>query len=80
MIDERWKKVLDSVHAEFRKRGVDPTTVLAEDRETMTLKAQLSEDPPLWLKEVLGPPGVVFGKPDKIAAAFYERFERMRER
>src|SRR4030095_13284686 len=54
LIDERWKKVLESVHAEFRKRGVDPTTVLAEDRETMTLKAQLSRNPPLWLKEVLG--------------------------
>jgi NAD(P)-dependent dehydrogenase (short-subunit alcohol dehydrogenase family) len=79
LLDERWDKIIPRVRAEFEKHGVDPAAVLEEDRQNLTLKARLSpQDPPRWLKEVLGPPGVVWGNPDKIATAFYQRFVRLR--
>jgi NAD(P)-dependent dehydrogenase (short-subunit alcohol dehydrogenase family) len=80
LLEEGWKRVVESVHAEFRKHGVDPTTTLVEDRQTMSFKARLSPgERTQWLKEVVGPPGVAHGNPEKIAVAFYQRFARFRE-
>jgi NAD(P)-dependent dehydrogenase (short-subunit alcohol dehydrogenase family) len=78
LMDEGWRKVTQCVRSEFEKHGVDPATVLEEDRRNLTLRARVSADPPLWLKEVVGPPGVAHGNPDKIATAFYKRFEELR--
>jgi NAD(P)-dependent dehydrogenase (short-subunit alcohol dehydrogenase family) len=78
LMDEGWRKVTRRVRSEFEKHGVDPATVLEEDRQNLTLRARLSADPPLWLKEVVGPPGVAHGNPDRIAAAFYKRFAELR--
>jgi NAD(P)-dependent dehydrogenase (short-subunit alcohol dehydrogenase family) len=78
LMDEGWRKITLRVRSEFEKHGVDPTTVLEEDRQNLTLRARLSTEPPLWLKEVVGPPGVAFGDPEKIAEAFYKRFEELR--
>jgi NAD(P)-dependent dehydrogenase (short-subunit alcohol dehydrogenase family) len=78
LMDEGWRKIVVRVRSEFEKHGVDPATVLEEDRRNLTLRARLSAEPPLWLKEVVGPPGVAHGNPDKIAAAFYRRFTDLR--
>jgi NAD(P)-dependent dehydrogenase (short-subunit alcohol dehydrogenase family) len=79
LLEAGWKKLVAAVHTEFRKHGVDPSTTLEEDQKTMTFKARLSEgERAQWLKEVVGPPGVAHGNPEKIAAKFYERFERLR--
>jgi NAD(P)-dependent dehydrogenase (short-subunit alcohol dehydrogenase family) len=78
LMDEGWKKVVARVRSEFEKHGVDPAAVLEEDRQNLTFRARLSNDPPLWLKEVVGPPGVAHGNPDDIAVAFYKRFEELR--
>ena len=78
LMDEGWRKIALRVRSEFEKHGVDPTIVLEEDRQNLTLRARLSTEPPLWLNEVVGPPGVAFGDPDKIAEAFYKRFEELR--
>src|SRR5262249_43495222 len=78
LMDEGWRKVVVRVRSEFKKHGLDHATVLEEDRQNLTLRARLSIEPPLWLKEVVGPPGVAFGNPDKIAMAFYKRFEELR--
>jgi hypothetical protein len=77
-MDEGWRKITLRVRSEFEKHGVDPARVLEEDRQNLTLRARLSTEPSLWLKEVVGPPGVAFGDPDKIAEAFYKRFEELR--
>jgi len=71
---EGWQNVVIRVRSEFEKHGINPATVLEEDRQNLTLRARLSTEPPLWLKEVVGPPGVAFGNPDQIATAFYKRF------
>jgi NAD(P)-dependent dehydrogenase (short-subunit alcohol dehydrogenase family) len=78
LMDEGWRKVVQRVRSEFEKHGLDPARVLEEDRQNLTFRARLSAEPPLWLKEVVGPPGVVFGNPDKIATDFYKRFEELR--
>jgi NAD(P)-dependent dehydrogenase (short-subunit alcohol dehydrogenase family) len=79
LLDERWNKVIARIRSEFERHGLDPAIVLEEDRQNLTVKARLSsEDPPRWLKEVIGPPGVAHGNPDKIAIAFYQRFSRLR--
>jgi len=79
LLEERWNKIIVEARAEFEKHGVDPATVLEEDMTNLALRARLSsQDPPLWLKEVLGPPGVVFGEPKTIAKTFYQRYERFR--
>ena len=78
LMDEGWRKIALRVRSEFEKHGVDPTIVLEEDRQNLTLRARLSTEPPLWLNEVVGPPGVAFGDPNKIAEAFYKRFEELR--
>lgn len=78
LMEEGWRKVAERVRSEFEKHGVDPAAVLEEDRQNLTFRARLSTDPPLWLKEVVGPPGVAHGNPDQIAAAFYKRFEELR--
>jgi NAD(P)-dependent dehydrogenase (short-subunit alcohol dehydrogenase family) len=79
LIDERWEKIVHRARREFEDHGVDPNGVLEADRESLTLRARLSPpEPPRWLKEVVGPPGAAHGNPDKIAAAFYERFVQLR--
>lgn len=78
LMDEGWKKVVLRVRSEFEKHGVDPAEVLEEDRQNLTLRARLSVEPPLWLNEVVGPPGVAHGSPDQIATTFYKRFEELR--
>jgi NAD(P)-dependent dehydrogenase (short-subunit alcohol dehydrogenase family) len=78
LMDEGWRKVTQCVRSEFEKHGVDPATVLEEDRQNLTLRARLSAQPPLWLNEVVGPPGVAHGNPDQIARAFYKRFKELR--
>jgi NAD(P)-dependent dehydrogenase (short-subunit alcohol dehydrogenase family) len=78
LMDEGWRKVVERVRSEFEKHGVDPAAVLEEDRQTLTFRARLTTEPPLWLKEVVGPPGVAHGDPDQIAMAFYKRFEELR--
>ena len=78
LMDEGWQKVVLRVRSEFEEHGFDPAVVLEEDRQNMTLRARLSTEPLVWLKEVVGPPGVAHGNPDKIAAAFYKRFEELR--
>ena len=79
LMDERWQKIVEQVRAEFRKHGVDTPAVLEEDKANLTLRARLTaQEPPLWLKEVVGPPGVAHGDPGKIAKDFYQRFEQLR--
>ena len=78
LMDEGWGKVVLRVRSEFEKHGVDPAAVLEEDRQNLTFRARLSTEPPLWLNEVVGPPGVAHGDPNKIAIAFYKRFEELR--
>ena len=78
LMDEGWRKVVLRVRSEFEKHGVDPAAVLEEDKKNLTFRARLSTEPPLWLNEVVGPPGVAHGDPDKIAIAFYKRFEELR--
>jgi NAD(P)-dependent dehydrogenase (short-subunit alcohol dehydrogenase family) len=80
LLDERWEKIIHRVRAEFKSHGLDPAAMLQEDRENMALSALVSENParPLWMKEVLGPPGVAFGNPDSIAKQFYQRFVELR--
>jgi len=79
LLDERWKKIVGRVREEFASHGLDPAVILDEDRPNLTLRARLnSEDPPQWLNEVLGPPGVAHGNPDKIATTFYQRFLSLR--
>jgi hypothetical protein len=79
LMEERWRKIIDAVHHQFEKHGLDPAVVLKEDAADLTLHARISaEDPSLWLKEVVGPPGVAYGNPAKIAENFYRRFERIR--
>jgi NAD(P)-dependent dehydrogenase (short-subunit alcohol dehydrogenase family) len=78
LMDEGWRKITLRVRAEFEKHGVDPSSVLEEDRENLTLRVRLSLEPPLWLKEVVGPAGVAFGDPEKIAEALYNRYEELR--
>jgi len=78
LMEQGWQKVVVRVRSEFEKHGFDPAVVLEEDRENLTFRARLSTEPLVWLKEVVGPPGVAHGNPDKIAAAFYKRFEELR--
>ena len=79
LIDERWALVLKAMTAEFEKHGFDPDSTLEFDRINLSVRARLSsEEPTQWLKEVLGPPGVVYSNPQKTAAAFYERFAKLR--
>jgi NAD(P)-dependent dehydrogenase (short-subunit alcohol dehydrogenase family) len=79
LLDERWNKIVVAVRAEFEKHDVDIAAVVEEDKTNLGFRARLnSQDPPLWLKEVLGPPGVVFGNPKTIAKTFYERYKRFR--
>jgi hypothetical protein len=81
LIDQRWEKIVHRVRAEFKDHGFDPEVVLQEDRENLTLRALVSENPeqPRWMKELLGPPGVAFGNPDTIASQLYRRFEDLRQ-
>jgi len=79
LIDERWEKIVERVRREFETHGIDPNSILELDRTNLTLRARLSPaEPPRWLKEVVGPPGAVYGDPDQIAAAFYKRFVQLR--
>jgi hypothetical protein len=78
LLEEGWRKVAERVRSEFEKHGVDPVAVLEEDRQNLTFRARLSAEPPVWLKEIVGPPGVAHGNPDHIAKAFYKRFEELR--
>ena len=78
LMDEGWLKITLRVRSEFEKHAVNPSTVLEEDRQNLTIRARLSTERPLWLKEVVGPHGVAFGDPDKIAETFYKRFEELR--
>jgi NAD(P)-dependent dehydrogenase (short-subunit alcohol dehydrogenase family) len=78
LLEEGWRKVAERVRSEFEKHGVDPASVLEEDRQNLTFRVRLSTEPPVWLKEVVGPPGVAHGDPEQIAVAFYKRFEELR--
>ena len=78
LLEEGWRRVAERVRSEFEKHGVDPADILEEDRQNLIFRARLSAEPPVWLKEVVGPPGVAHGNPDQIAVAFYKRFEELR--
>src|SRR5688572_29455559 len=52
LLQERWEKITKRVRSEFKKHGVNPTAVLEDDRQNLTLRARLPAEPPLWLKEV----------------------------
>jgi NAD(P)-dependent dehydrogenase (short-subunit alcohol dehydrogenase family) len=79
LIDERWDLVVKAMRSEFERHGVDPDATLELDRKGLAVSARLSSQEPVkWLKEVLGPPGVVYSNPGKIADAFYQRFARLR--
>jgi NAD(P)-dependent dehydrogenase (short-subunit alcohol dehydrogenase family) len=78
LLDERWIKVVDAVRTEFQKHDFNPADMLREDRQTMTVKARLQGNGPAqWLTELVGPGGVAHGNPQKIAAEFYKRFEKL---
>jgi NAD(P)-dependent dehydrogenase (short-subunit alcohol dehydrogenase family) len=75
-IDERWKKLVQSVRAEFKKQGVDPAAVVEDDRAGLTLRARLSRngEPPRWLSQELAWPEVIHGAAKNLAAEFYARY------
>jgi hypothetical protein len=62
-----WRKIAERLRSEFEKHGVDAAAILEEDRQNLTFRARLSTERPLWLKEVIGAPGVADGDPNQIA-------------
>jgi NAD(P)-dependent dehydrogenase (short-subunit alcohol dehydrogenase family) len=78
LMDAGWEKIVRRVRVEFETHGEAPDVTLEFDRPNLTLRARLSANPPLWLKELVGPPGVAFGSPDRIATAFYKRYVQLR--
>jgi NAD(P)-dependent dehydrogenase (short-subunit alcohol dehydrogenase family) len=79
-LDERWVQVVEHVRSEFAKHGIDPATIVEDDRASLTLRARLSGagERVRWLREEVGHPGVVYGDPMRIATEFYERFAQLR--
>ena len=79
-LDERWAEVVKRVRSEFKKHGLDPATIVKDDRASLTLRALLSREgePTRWLKEVVDHPAVIYGNSKHIATEFYERFAQLR--
>jgi NAD(P)-dependent dehydrogenase (short-subunit alcohol dehydrogenase family) len=79
-LDRRWAEVVRHVRSEFQAHGLDPATIVEDDRAGLTLRARLSRDgePTRWLKEEVGHPTVIYGDPKGVASEFYERYAQLR--
>ena len=79
-LDERWASIAKRIKAEFKKQGLDPATVVEDDRTSLTVRARLSQDgePPRWFRQELSHGEVIYGDPKRVAGDFYQRYAQLR--
>mgnify|MGYP005725585041 CR=1 FL=1 len=76
LLSKLWPQVIQAIYATLKKHNLNPDDILSPDRETFTIRANLTPDAPSpdWFDFNLGFVEIVIGNPKAIAEKFYQKY------
>ena len=75
-LEEKWRGLVEQVHAEFKRHGLDLDPLVQQHQPTFMLRARVTreDEPERWFDQQILPLELLHSNQKRLATEFYERY------